>query len=208
MSDQDVEHLTRANPALLNYIDEAIKAKVTEKCDAFQTQIEQALINCRSGEVQTSNRATIVVFSGDMDKLIAAFIISTGAVAMGMDVSMYFTFWGLAALKKRIIIKGKPITEKLMGVMLPSGPAHVGTSKMNMLGMGPAFFKYVMKKKNIETLPDLIALAGEMGVRMVGCQMSMDVMGITQEELIDGLDYGGVTTYLADASDAKITLFI
>ena len=143
-----------------------------------------------------------------MDKLIAAFIISTGAVAMGMDVSMYFTFWGLTALKKKTIIKGKPITEKLMGILLPSGPAHVGTSKLNMLGMGPMFFKYVMNKKNIETLPDLISLASEMGIRMVGCQMSMEVMGITREELIDGLDYGGVTTYLTDASDSKLTLFI
>lgn len=208
MSEQDLENLTRANPALLSYIDGAITAKVTEKFDALQTQIEQTLKSCCSGKSQTSNRATVVVFSGDMDKLIAAFIIATGAAAMGIDVSMYFTFWGLAALKKKTVFKGKPITEKLMGVMLPSGPTHVGTSKMNMLGIGPAFFKYVMKKKNIETLPDLIGLADEMGIRMVGCQMSMDVMGITKEELIDGLDYGGVTTYLADASDSKITLFI
>jgi peroxiredoxin family protein len=208
MSEQDLENLTEVDPAMLNYIDKAVTTKVTEKFDVLQTQIEQALKNCCSDKSQTRNRATVVVFSSDMDKLIAAFIIATGAAAMGMDVSMYFTFWGLAALKKKTVLKGKSITEKLIGIMLPSGPAHVGTSKMNMLGMGAAFFKYVMKKKNVETLPDLIALAGEMDIRMVGCQMSMEVMGITKEELIDGLDYGGVTTYLADASDSKITLFI
>jgi peroxiredoxin family protein len=208
MSEQDLKKLTGVDHDLLNYIDKVITAKVAEKFDTIQTQIEQALKNCCFDKSQTSNRATIVVFSSDMDKLIAAFIIATGAAAMAMNVSMYFTFWGLAALKKKTVLKGKPITEKLMGIMLPSGPTHVGTSRLNMFGIGPAFFKYVMKKKNVETLSDLIALAGEMDIRMVGCQMSMDVMGITKEELIDGLDYGGVTTYLADASDSKITLFI
>jgi len=208
MSDLNGDNLADVNPVLLEYIDERIHAEINERYNTFHSRLEQTLKDCQSGEAKTSNRATIVVFSGDMDKLIAAFIISTGAVAMGMDVSMYFTFWGLTALKKKTIIKGKPITEKLMGILLPSGPAHVGTSKLNMLGMGPMFFKYVMNKKNIETLPDLISLASEMGIRMVGCQMSMEVMGITREELIDGLDYGGVTTYLTDASDSKLTLFI
>ena len=208
MSCQESNKLKEENQVLSNYIDEVVTAKVTEKFESLQSQIEQVLNKGEDHEKQISNRATIVAFSGDMDKLIAAFIISTGAAAMGMDVSMYFTFWGLTALKKKTVFKGKSITEKLMGVMLPNGPNHVSTSKLNMLGIGPAFFKYVMKKKNIETLPNLIDLAREMGVSMTVCQMSMDVMGITKDELIDGLDYGGVTTYLADASDSKITLFI
>ncbi|NIA07759.1 MAG: hypothetical protein GWP14_09050 [Actinobacteria bacterium] len=197
--------LTEESKTLLNYIDEVVNARVTEKFGRLESQIDQALKSCGR---PLSNRATIVVFSGDMDKMLAAFVISTGAAAMGMDVSMYFTFWGLAALKKKRVLKGKPITEKLMGLMLPAGPDNLASSKMNMLGIGPAFFRYLMKKKNIETLPDLIALASEMHVRLVACQMSMEMMGITRGELIDGLEYGGVATYLADAADSRITLFI
>ncbi|MDD5064402.1 MAG: DsrE/DsrF/DrsH-like family protein [Phycisphaerae bacterium] len=205
MNNRDTKEVSQS---LLSYINETVDAKVSEKFDGLHSQIEQALRSCQHGEKQTSNRVTIVAFSGEMDKLLAAFIIATGAAAMGMEVSIYFTFWGLAALKKKTIFKGKSITEKLMGVMLPSGPSHLGTSKMNMLGMGPAFFKYIMKKKNIETLPGLIALAKDMGIRMIACEMSMEMMGISEDELIDDIDHGGVATYLADAGDSKITLFI
>jgi peroxiredoxin family protein len=143
-----------------------------------------------------------------MDKLLAAFVIATGAASTGMEVSMYFAFWGLTALKKKTVFRNKSITEKLMALMLPCGPDHLSISKMNMMGMGPAFFKYIMKKKNISDLPELMNAAREMGVRMVACQMSMDVMGIKKDELLDGLDYGGVSTYLADARESSITLFI
>lgn len=194
---------------LLDYIDNTIINKVTEKLNSVQKQIEQILVHSQSSETsQISNRVTIVAFSGDMDKLVAAFIIATGAAAMGMEVSMYCTFWALAALKKKTSLKGKPITEKLIALMLPSGPNHLGTSEMNMLGAGPAFFSYVMKKKNIMSLPDLISLARKTGVRIIACQMAMEVMGITKEELLDNLDFGGVATYLADARNSKITLFI
>ena len=208
MTSADTEQLTEENPVLLDYINQVVEAKVTERLNSLESQIKQAPKNGGIGGQQLSNRATIVVFSGDMDKMLAAFVIATGAVAMGMDVSMYFTFWGLGVLKKKRVLKGKPITEKLMGFMLPSGPDHLNSSKMNMLGIGPVFFKYLMKKKNIETLPDLIALAQDMHVRLVACQMSMDMMGITKEELIDKLEFGGVATYLADAADSRITLFI
>jgi peroxiredoxin family protein len=205
MNNSDTKEIS---PSLLSYINETIAAKVSEKFDSLRPQIEQALRNCHRGGKQTSNRATIVVFSGEMDKLLAAFVIATGAAAMGMEVSMYFTFWGLAALKKRTIFKGKSITEKLMGVMLPSSPNHLGTSRMNMFGIGPAFFKYIMRKKNVETLPSLIVMAQDMGVRMIACGMSMEMVGIGKDELIENIDYGGATTYLADAGDSKITLFI
>jgi peroxiredoxin family protein len=114
----------------------------------------------------------------------------------------------LAALKKKTRLKGKTLMDKLTAMMLPSGPAHLGTSKMNMLGLGPAFFSRVMKKKNISSLSDLIRLARDMGVRITACQTAMEVMGIAQDELLDGLDFGGVATYLADARDSRITLFI
>ena len=123
-------------------------------------------------------------------------------------MSVYVTFWALAALKKRTCFKGKSVTDRLTALMLPSGPTHLNTSKMNMLGAGPAFFSYVMTKKTVASLPDLIHTARESGVRIVACQMAMEVMGITREELIDGLEFGGVSTYLADAGDSRLTLFI
>jgi len=190
-------------------VEELVERKVAERLDRLQASMEQALEQRRVAPAAAlSDRATLVVFSGEMDRLMAAFIIGTGAAAMGMEVSMYFTFWGLTALKKTTSFAGKSVPEKLIAAMLPSGPDRVGTSKLNMLGFGPAFFKMMMRKNNVETLPDLIALAQEMGVRLVACQMSMGVMGIRKEELLDGLDYGGVGTYLGDACDSKITLFI
>lgn len=197
------------DPALLSYIDKIVTVKVAEQIEAAGHRDEQAV--CKEehpGKAGTSDRASIVIFSGDMDKLLAAFVIATGAATMDMKVSMYFAFWGLTALKKKTVFRNKSITEKLMALMLPSGPARLSVSKMNMMGIGPAFFKHVMKKKNISTLPELMNLARELGVRMIACQMSMDVMGIKKEELLDGLDYGGVATYLADARDSRITLFI
>jgi peroxiredoxin family protein len=127
---------------------------------------------------------------------------------MEMEVSMFFTLWGLAAVKRKAQYQGKPLTEKMMAAVLPSGPHRVGTSRMNMLGLGPAFLRMMMGKKKVPSLRELIELAGEMEVSMVACEMSMGVMGIKREELIDGLEYGGVAAYLGDASDSKITLFI
>jgi len=209
MYHRPLEITTKVDQNLLDYIDNMITDKITEKLNSVQKQLEQTLAQGQSSATsQLSNRVTIVAFSGDMDKLIAALIIATGAMTMGMEVSMYFTFWALAALKKKSSLKGKLITDKLVALMLPSSPAHLGTSKMNMLGIGPTFFKYVMKKKNMMSLPDLISLARETGIRIIACQMAMEVMGIAKEELLDGLDFGGVATYLADARDSRVTLFI
>jgi peroxiredoxin family protein len=209
MSKRSPDVATAPDRALIERVEHLVAAKVAEKFDALAARIEQAAAQSPPApEPLLGNRATVVAFSGDMDKLVAAFIIVTGAATMGMEASMYFTFWGLSAIKKRTTFKNRKITEKLMSLMLPSGPASIGTSRMNMLGLGPVFFRHVMKKKNVQTLPDLIALARETGVRMVACQMSMEVMGITREELIDGVEYGGVATYLADARDSRITLFI
>lgn len=154
------------------------------------------------------DRVTIICFSGDMDRLMSAFIIATGAAAMQMEASMFFTFWGLTALKKETIFKGKPITEKMMASLIPKGPSHLGTSKLNMLGLGPAFFKHVMKSHNIQMLPDLINLSQELGVERIACQMTMEIMGITRDELIDDISYGGVATFLGSAGNSKVNLFI
>lgn len=186
-----------------------VERLVSERTAGLEAQVAKLSTEIAELRPRTvSDRATIIVFSGDMDKLLSAFIVASGAVAMGFEASMYFTFWGLSAVKKTTLYSGKSIVEKMLSLMLPGGPDDVPSSSMNMMGMGPMMFKSVMKTHNVETLPDLVKVAQELGVRMVACQMSMGVMGIKREELIDGLEYGGVATYLGDATDSKITLYI
>ena len=152
------------------------------------------------------DKATIVVFSGDFDRLIAAFIIASGAAAMGTEVNLFFTFWGLHALRKARTFRNKTLPEKMLSAMLPVGPG--GTSKMNMLGIGPKFFQYIMKQRNVETLDDLTETAKDLEVRLVACQMSMGIMGISEDELMEGISFGGVAAYLGDACESRVTLFI
>jgi len=162
----------------------------------------------RAAGVTDTNRASLLVFSGDMDRLVAAFTVALASAASGLEVSMYFTFWGLTALKKATILEGKTLPEKMVAMMLPGGIEQVPTSRMNMGGIGPKFFQHLMKARNVESLPDMRDMAIEMGAKVVACEMSMNVMGLTRAELLDGLSYGGVATYLEDAAKAKITLFI
>lgn len=159
---------------------------------------------------EEQNNTTMVVFSGDLDKAIASFIIATGAAAMGGKVTMFFTFWGLNILRKENYTSPnkKEFMEKMFGKMMPQGPEKLGISKMNMGGMGSKMMKKVMEKKNISTLPELMEMAKDLDVNIVACTMSMDVLGIDKDELIDGIDYGGVAAYLGDAYDAKVNLFI
>ena len=161
-------------------------------------------------EVQTPNDGkTIIVFSGDMDKVLASFVIANGAAAMGRPVTMFFTFWGLNVLRKSEPqnIK-KPLIDTMFGKMMPQGVNKLKLSKMNMGGMGTAMMRKVMKDKNIDSLEDLIKKAMDNGVKMIACTMSMDVMGITKEELIDGVELAGVGTYLGDAEESNVNLFI
>jgi peroxiredoxin family protein len=146
-----------------------------------------------------------------MDKVLASFILATGAVAMGMDVVMFFTFWGTPVLRdKKKKVGGKDIMGKMFGGMLPTGTGDVKLSNMNMGGMGTAMMKSLMKKKNVASLEEMIALAEELGVRIYVCEMSMDLMGFTREEFIDykGLGFAGVATYLQEAQNSKVQLFI
>lgn len=161
--------------------------------------------------IETSNKngATLVVFSGDFDKAIASFIIATGAASMGKEVTMFFTFWGLNILKKKGKGKvNKDTMEKMFDVMLPSHAGKLPLSQMNMMGMGPAMIKQIMKKHNVDDLETLIANAINMGVRVVACAMSMELMGIKKEEFIDGVEIGGVASYLGAADDSGLNLFI
>ncbi len=152
---------------------------------------------------------TIVVFSGDFDKLVASFIIANGAAAMGSNVTMFFTFWGINALRrpKRVAVQ-KNLIEKMFGWMMPRGAEKLKLSKMNMGGMGLTMIKGIMRKKNVQSLPQLIESAQNAGVKLVACSMSMDLMGIKREELIDGVEEGGVATYLDKAESGNVNLFI
>lgn len=159
--------------------------------------------------VQKKHGATMIVFSGDLDKTIASFIIASGAAAMGKKVTMFFTFWGLNVLRKKDAPPvDKDWLEKMFGMMMPKGVHDLPLSKMNMAGMGPKMFQYVMEKKNVDSVEILMKNAMAAGVKLVACSMSMDIMGIKKEELIDGIEIGGVATYLGDAEEAGLNLFI
>ncbi len=152
---------------------------------------------------------TMVVFSGDLDKAIASFIIADGAASMGRKVTLFFTFWGLNILRKNQHVKvRKNFIEKMFGKMMPRGSEKLGLSRMNMAGIGPKMIRGIMKSKHISSLEELIQNAQENGVKLVACQMTMDVMGIKPEELIEGVEIGGVATMLGSAEDSDMSLFI
>jgi peroxiredoxin family protein len=155
-------------------------------------------------------KKTIIVFSGDLDKAMAAFVIANGAAAMGDDVTMFFTFWGLNILRKPQKVKTgkKSFLQGMFGAMMPRGAGRLGISKMNFGGMGARMMRMVMKQQNVNSVEELIATAQEQGIKMIACTMSMDVMGIHAEELMDGLEYAGVATYLGEADEANVNLFI
>jgi peroxiredoxin family protein len=154
------------------------------------------------------DRVALVVFSGDLDRVLAAFVIATGAAAMGQQVSMFFTFWGLSVLKKDNQLTGKTLFQTMMAVMSPASSAGLPVSKMNYFGVGAKMLRSMMKDKNVSSLEEMISLARELGVRMIACEMSRDVMGIKESELVDGLECGGVASFLADSLKAKTSLFI
>lgn len=150
-----------------------------------------------------------VVFDDDLDKVIAAFIMANGAAAMGRPVTMFFTFWGLNVLRKPEKVKvKKTFVEKMFGFMMPRGTKKLPLSHMNMGGAGPKMIRAIMKQHNITSAEDLIQSAIDHGVRIIVCQMSMEIMGIKKEELIDGLEYGGVSTFLGNAELSDMSLFI
>ncbi len=162
-------------------------------------------------EKGTKDQISIVVFSGELDKLLAALIIATGATAMDTEVKLFFTFWATAALRdKKKKANGKNFMSKMFGMMLPKGSTKVKLSKMNMGGMGTAMLKSLMKKKNVASLDEMLKTAGQLGVEINICEMSMDLMGFKPEEMIDypNLNYCGVGSYLADADESKVQLFI
>ncbi len=154
------------------------------------------------------DRVALVVFSGDLDRVLAAFVIATGAAAMGQQVSMFFTFWGLSVLKRENHLAGKTLLQQMMAVMSPGSSRSLPVSKMNYFGVGATMLRTMMKQKNVSSLEEMIALARELGVRMIACEMSRDVLGIQESELVASLECGGVASFLAESLKARTSLFI
>ena len=188
------------NNTLLNLINADKKIVAT---------IQKGINNEQSFQNKNSkNGQTIVVFSNDLDKALASFIIANGAKASGKDVTMFFTFWGLNVLRKENITVKKGLVDKMFGFMMPKGADKLTLSKINMGGLGSLMMKQVMKRKNILSLKELIEQAQKQGVKFIACQMSMDVMGIQKEELLDGVEIGGVAKYIAESNNSNSNLFI
>ncbi len=161
------------------------------------------------GEATVKDGSTMVVFSQDLDRALASFIIASGAAAMGKEVTMFFTFWGLNVIKKENAPKvEKDGMEKMFSMMMPNGPSSLPISNMNFGGMGSKMIQHVMHQKNVDSLQMMIEKAQQLGIKLVACTMSMDIMGIKKEELLDGVEYGGVATYLGDTEKAGLNLFI
>lgn len=151
----------------------------------------------------------IILFSGDYDKAMAAYIIANGAAAYDHEVTIFHTFWGINALRKLepMNVK-KSLLEKMFGFMMPRGAEKLALSKMNMMGMGPKMIKHVVNKHNALTLTELIDMAREQDIKLVSCTMTMDLLGLKKEELLDDVHYAGVAAYLADAENGAVNLFI
>ncbi len=155
------------------------------------------------------DKKTLVVFSGDFDRVLAAFILANGSVAMGDEVSMFFTFWGLNALRRDDPpARERTAMDKAFAAMMPSGPDRMPLSTMNMLGGGPAMIKRIMKDHNVPSLPELIGSARDSGVRLVACTMTMELLGIAQQDLIDGVELGGVAMMYGESNESNGQFFI
>ncbi|QCT01194.1 YrkE [Paenibacillus algicola] len=158
-----------------------------------------------------TKKTTIVLFSGDYDKAMAAYIIANGAAAYDHEVTIFHTFWGLNTLRKDEMVKPgrkKGWLDRMFGRMMPRGADRMGLSRMNFAGMGPKMIKEVIRKHNAVPLPQLIEMAKEQDVKLVACTMTMDLLGLQKEELLEDIEYAGVAAYLGEAQDGNVNLFI
>jgi peroxiredoxin family protein len=192
---------------------EARLAALEAQMSLFQSKLaslggpQQALVEASGGQ---EDKLSLIVFSGSLDRLIAAFVLATGAAAMGMKVSMFFTFWGTAALRQDAPHLEKSLLDRMFGWMLPKGSKKLPLSQMNMGGGGPVMIRYIMKKKGVASVEEMMDLAAELGVSINVCTMSMDLLGMKEKEMRDfpGLSYCGVAKFLETAAPGKITLFV
>lgn len=182
---------------------------LNKTADKIEAVIRKGMADSALTVKNAAPRATIVLFSNDLDKVMAAFIIATGFASIGHEVSIFFTFWGLNVLRKDNppAVK-KDFLSRMFGMMMPRGAKKLALSKMHFAGAGTAMMKYVMKSKNVESLPALLGQARLMGINFIACEMAMNVMGISQAEMIDGVETAGVAKFAALSAKSNTTLFI
>ncbi len=185
--------------------------EITVKMEQLQKDLEKLQKKVTKIENNRKDQLSIALISGDMDKILAAMIISLAAAAMDTRVKIFFSFWALSALRdQKKKAAGKDFISKMFGLMLPKGKNKLKLSNMNMAGMGPMMIKMLMKKKNVLSLDEMFQQAGELGIEITVCEMSMDLMGFKREEFIDypHLRYAGAGTFVADAGESAMQLFI
>ncbi len=182
-----------------------------QKIDQLSNEVENLQKKVKTIQNSRKDQLSIACVSGDMDKILATMIISLAAAAMDTKVKIFFSFWALSALRDpKKNPKGKDIISKMFGFMLPKSKNNLGLSKMNMCGMGPVMIKYLMKKHNVLSLDDMFKTAGELGIEIIVCEMSMGLMGFKKEEMIDypHLTYAGAATFVTDAGESAAQLFV
>lgn len=160
---------------------------------------------------KTKEKVTMVVFSGDLDKVLASFIIATGAASMGMDVTMFFTFWGLNAIKKNDAKNTAPgVMKKMLGVLNKGGSKRLPLSKFHMGGMGTSMMKKLMKQSKMPDIDEMIDLAKQLNVKLLACTITLDILGISKDQLREDIidDYVGVVSYLSEAKGGNVNLFM
>jgi peroxiredoxin family protein len=154
-------------------------------------------------------KMTIAVFSGDLDKVLAAFFLATTAASMGLEVQMFFTFWGLNVVRKPKLTSGKTLLQKLMNFMNRGGAGRLPLSKFNFLGLGPLMMKTMMRRSKVPDVPELLKTAQELGVKLLVCTTTFAFMGFSKEDFIDGIDeYCGAAAFLGEARESKVSYFI
>lgn len=190
----------------------AVSALGTHDAARRLADLEQQLgeLQARVERTGQLDRLSLIVFSGSLDRLIAAFVLATGAAASGMEVNVFFTFWGTAALRRANVNEGKGFFEKMFGWMLPKGSRKLPLSQLNFAGGGPVMMRHLMKKKGVASLEEMMSLAGELGVKIYVCTMSMDLLGFKESEICEypDLKYCGVAKFLETASPGKVTMFL
>ncbi len=179
--------------------------------EELQSEVEELKKRLAALENCNKDQLSIAVVSGDMDRILATMIIALAAAAMDTEVKLFFSFWALSALRDtKKNAHGKDVISKMFGMMLPGGKNKLKLSKMNMAGIGPAMIKGLMKKQGVLSLDEMFKQAGEMGIEITVCEMSMNLMGFKKEEMIDypHLRYAGAATFVADAGVSNAQLFI
>ena len=156
----------------------------------------------------TENRIVMIICTQDLDKILPALVIASSAVSLGMKVTFFFTIWGVHAVRKKRIFRNKKATEKLMSLLTPKSFDHLPISNLNLFGIGPRLLKYMIKEHNITSPKDFMKLCMDEGVQFTSCEMTMNILGIKNEELIEGVRPVGVATIINEAADSKFTLFI